>query len=262
MIEIPNSLFEFIDLNSPKSYIDQLVELINQKNSKKIENIISKLNDQNLIFQILSQPIKIRQNQIKLLRKISDIDLLSKLIKTSNYRELQLIGLQKFNDNDDLMIDLILDESNHFDVKFQALEKINNIKTLHRVALEAQDLTIRKLAVSRTKEPEILMQIISRERSDRIRRVALQNIPILFQTAIAEIAVNDSFYFVKELAVDKLFDNELLFKVATEVKSTDIIRIAVSKINDINILISLLLILPQEIRPELDKTIAKLRNRR
>lgn len=236
--------------------LNSIISFFSQAHLMDSASYLEMIKDEQLLHDVI---LHLSDPHLRLLgfRLLSKPELIASVIQHLPQRRLQLEGLYRLEEQDDLLTKIILNTKNHFDVKFQALEKIKHEHSLHLIAQASNDTTIRKLAVSRSKDPELLLQVISKDTSAKIRRVAVEQLPQTFQKALTKIAIHDPNYFVRESAVDKVVTNDLLFNIASESKHLDIIKIAVSKISDITLLTSLKLVLPDAIRKDLDKQIEK-----
>jgi hypothetical protein len=109
-----------------------------------------------------------------------------------------------------------------------AVEKLTDQELLKKVALNAQDLYIRKAAVEKLTDESVLGKIAIDDNNANVRLSAVMK--LTDQLVLAKVARADADVYVRKAAVEKMTDQTILSKIATDDKNSLVRYAAVERI--------------------------------
>jgi len=115
-------------------------------------------------------------------------------------------------------------------VRFAAIDKINNQELLAKIALEDKDTLVSYAAIEKLSSQTLIAKVALKSTKWWAREIAV--IKLNDQEVLAKVAIGDEETLVRKAAVDKLTSQTIISKVAFNEKDPDIRKVAVKKLTE------------------------------
>ncbi len=177
--------------------------------------------------------------------KLENQDTIANIVEDAaedeNIRNAAILMLHPISRQDLLNKIVLNDES--VKCRRTAVRKVNYQKVLAIISKNDGDDFIRRCAVKKLNDPGLLLDLAKNDPSHMVRREAVSNKYFTDQRVLADIAENDQQDYVRRIAVEKLDSlkwQDLFIKIALNKKAKSQLRqAAVKKIEDQDVLVKL-----------------------
>ncbi len=115
-----------------------------------------------------------------------------------------------------------------------AVEKLTDQALLSKVALDAQDLYIRKAAAEKLTEETVLIKVAMEDTNSYVRIVAVEK--LTDQSILAKVAMTDEDVYVRQAAVSKMTDQAVLSRLAATDKNVNVRQTAMERLSNKKVL--------------------------
>lgn len=236
---------------------DQLLQVALQDSSLQ-EEALQFMESEQHVLKFIQQNSYYR-GKVALVRKIISPHVIKQVVTDTKAPEAQISAIMRISD-DAFLLQIALSDKYTFDVRFEAIEAVHGKKVLQKLALELDDKTLRKIAVKKIRDDAVFEQIIQHDSDRKIREIAISRLQVPNEELLMLVALSDPNYYVKEAAVDRIFSPKLLKNIALQCTVVDIQRLAIYKLDSVDDLLELRLIVPTPLQQEIQKKITKLRS--